>query len=388
MRIQWVELGIVAVAAFLIGGLAYLTQRSATAPPPSVPSTFDTGRSGYRALFETLRAAGVPVRHFGHVAARLDPDVRTLVIAIDEDALSGNVFSQGPGETKGVTQVLERFVKGGGRLIEIDTKFAGKDDIAPQVGTSKPAPKGTSDAIVVANAPQTRGVERVEGPIDAVFPFGSSVGVPLLANASGVVATRSTYGKGDVVAITAPSLFANLNLDRAQNAVFAYDLTAGRGPVAFDDYLYGFDEEACTMVLPLVGDISHLPFGLGDMVCWYRAMPKPVQVATWIVLAIVALALVGANVPFAPPVPREAPDERDTSAYLRSMGALMRRARAGAAAIAAFAADARRRARGMGNRSTTNALAELDRLAAIPHPVEAVVLRAARIDYELRKDRT
>ncbi|MBV8490884.1 MAG: DUF4350 domain-containing protein [Candidatus Eremiobacteraeota bacterium] len=374
MRARPLEIGILVVAALAIGFLAYANQAGRSARPASVPSTFDTGRNGYRALYEVLRQSGVPVRRLGRVAARLDPSVRTLVMAIDEDALdSGTPLSGGPDEGADLTGVLQRFVRGGGRLIEIDTQFAGASDVAPNVGTSKAAPKGTTAAIALASFPETRGVDAVEGPIDAIFPFASSVGVPLLANRSGVVATRSPYGKGDVIAVTAPALFSNAYLARAQNATFAYDLVAGRGPVAFDDYLYGYEEDFC----------EERFFGFG---CLYRAMPHPVQVAAWIVLGALALALIGANVPFAPPVPLEPPDERDTSAYVASMGALMRRARAGKAAIAAFAGDARRRARSRTNQRFAGALAELDRLAEPAHPSEAAVLRAAHLHYELRKD--
>jgi hypothetical protein len=367
MKSRRLEIGILAVAVIAIGVMAYANQVAVAPRPASVPSTFDTGRNGYRALFEVLHAAGVPVSRFGHVLALLDPGVRTLIVTGYEDE-AGAI----PLDAQDVA-ALQRFVRGGGRLIEIDTQFAGKNDIAPSVGTSQKAGQ-SNGAIAIALVAETQGVESVAGPIDSVFGFGSSVGVPLLANASGVVATRSRYGKGDVVAVTAPSLFANANLDRGQNATFAYDLVAGHAPVAFDDYVHGYDDDAC--------DDGYL-FGLD---CLYRAMPRPVQIATWIVVAIVVFALIGANVPFAPPVPLEPPDERDTSAYLASMGALMRRARAGAAAIAAFAADARRRTRARGSRSAIDAAAELDRLATIPHPMEAAVLRAARLDFELRKE--
>ena len=239
--------------------------------------------------------------------------------------------------------VLKEFVRNGGRLVEIDADFGGNDDVAPRVGISRPAPSGTHGAIAIADNRYTRGVERVRGPIDALFTFGSSVGTPLLANARGVVATRSAYGKGEVVAVTAPSLFANAHVGERDNATFAYDAIAGHGPIAFDEYVHGYDD---------------------DMTFW-QALPVPVRGALVLVAAVVVLALAGANLPFAPPVPLEPPDERDTSAYLRSMAALMRRARAASAAIAAVCADARRRARGKGDRDAAISLAELDRLAAV-----------------------
>ncbi len=102
--------------------------------------------------------------------------------------------------------------------------------------------------------------------------------------------------------------------------------------------------------------------------------------------AIVVLALIGANVPFAPPLPAKPPDERDSSAYVDAMAALMRRARAVRAATTLFAADAIRRARGRENPGVRAAVADLERLRDLPHPSDAVLVRAAAIDFQLRKD--
>ena len=128
--------------------------------------------------------------------------------------------------------------------------------------------------------------------------------MPLLADDRGMVADLS-LGKGEVVAITVPTLFSNAHLLDADNLAFAYDVVAGHGPVAFDEYVHGYDD---------------------DVTLW-QALPQPVRAAAWVVAAIVGLALIGANVPFAPPIPAEPPDERDSSAYVDAMAALLRRAR-------------------------------------------------------------
>jgi hypothetical protein len=139
----------------------------------------------------------------------------------------------------------------------------------------------------------------------ALFSFAEREGVPLLANDKGVVAMAYAYGKGEVVAISAPALFANAQLGSADNAQFVYDVVTGHGPAAFDEYVHGYD----------------------DSLTLWTALPQPVHVAVWILVAIVLLAIVGANVPFAPPLPAEGPDERDSSAYIDAMAALAQRAR-------------------------------------------------------------
>ena len=192
--------------------------------------------------------------------------------------------------------------------------------------------------------------------------------MPLLAAGGGTVALAYLYGKGEVVAISAPALFGNAQIARADNARFAYDLLAGRGPVVFDERPHGYAVDKS----------------------FWEALPNPVRVAFWIVCSIVALALIGANVRFAPPIPLDPPDERDSSAYLRAMAGLLRRARSARAAIGVFADDASRRARRHPDLAPENAeaVAQLAQLREISHPGDAVLIRAATLDARLRKDLT
>ena len=74
---------------------------------------------------------------------------------------------------------------------------------------------------------------------------------------------------------------------------------------SFDEYVHGYDEG----------------------VTFWNALPAAVHTAVYLTIAIVVLALVGANVPFVPAIPLEPPDERDSSGYIDAMAALMRRAR-------------------------------------------------------------
>ncbi|MEO6835190.1 MAG: DUF4350 domain-containing protein [Candidatus Tumulicola sp.] len=360
MRARRVEITLLAGGLTLLALLAYGRQQAQQGGTPSIYSTYDVGPNGYRALYEVLRRSGVPVRRFDRVLPLLDADVRTLIIS----AYAGDPSAKGLDANDAAG--LRRFVAGGGRLVVLDTDFAGPHDFTPGVGTSIPA--HARDAIVLAKNRYTSGVIAVRAPIDAVFPFVQRRGMlPLLANDRGIAATSYHMGKGEVVAITVPALFGNAHLREGDNLAFAYDVVAGHGQAAFDEYVHGYDDD------------------LG----FWQALPAPVRAAFWIVCAIVGLALIGANVPFAPPVPVDPPDERDSSAYVGAMAALMRRARAARAATAIFAADAGRRARGRENvEGLRDSAAELEELAAIARPSDAVLVRAAILDFHLRKDRT
>ena len=67
MKRHRLELTIVIVAALVIGLLAYGRQAAHNALPHSTYSSNDTGPNGYRALYEMLRSANVPVSRFSRV---------------------------------------------------------------------------------------------------------------------------------------------------------------------------------------------------------------------------------------------------------------------------------------------------------------------------------
>lgn len=290
------DVAIVAGAALVLVLLAY---GSATTPPRhvSVLSTYDTGPNGYRALYEVLRHAGAPVRRFERVMGVLDPSVKTLIVTGYEADPSLKPLDQHD------ASAIRRFVEGGGHFVAIDSDFAGRNDITPGIGTTQPAT--ASEAIALARNAYTGGVERVRGPVESVFPFNEMHGVPLLANERGLVAISYRLGRGEIVAITAPALFANRHLRDADNLRFAYNAIANHGTAVFDEYVHGYD----------------------DRVTLWAALPQPVRAAVWIVVAIVILALVGANVRAAPAKLVAEPDERDSSAYITSLAELMRRSR-------------------------------------------------------------
>jgi len=344
----------IGITAFVVLSIEH--DRAHRGTPPSTYSTYDTGPNGYRALYAVLLGAGVPVRRFGHALGTLDSaGLQTLVVS--------NYDNEPSARPLGVRDrdALARFVRGGGRLVVLDTGFAGSEDIVPAVGVSKPV--RAYGAIALARNRYTAGVRSVAAVIDAAFPFAMRSGQPLLANRSGIVAALYSYGKGDVVAITAPNLFSNASLRDADNAAFAYDVVAGHGPAAFDEYVHGYDED------------------LG----FWEVLPAPARAAFWIVVAIVVLALIGANVPFAPPFAPPDADTRDSAAYVTAMAALLRRSRGAGMLVARFADDAVRRARGRNDPQLRHAIEELQRLRNAP-PSDAALVRAAAIAYQLRKE--
>ncbi|MDQ2993012.1 MAG: hypothetical protein M3R30_09380, partial [Candidatus Eremiobacteraeota bacterium] len=263
--------------------------------------------------------------------------------------------------------VLRRFLHDGGRLVVLDDDFGGEGDAEIGLPGSHKV-EHRAGAIALAGANEIPGVVSIAGSIPALFPLAIPKATPLLASDGATVALAYPFGKGEVVAISAPALFGNSNLAKADNARFAYDLLAGRGRIAFDERPHGYAV---------------------DKSLW-DALPQPTRWAFWIVCAVVGLALIGANVRFAPPIPLDPPDERDSSAYVRAMASLLRRAHSARAAIGTFYEDGQRRARRHPDLppESASAIDELARLHNISRPGDAVLIRAATIDARLRKDLT
>lgn len=159
------------------------------------------------------------------------------------------------------------------------------------------------------------------------------------------------HGGGTVLHLKAAD-YTNLALSRhPRRAQTIYDAVAGKGVVAFDERAYGYDRTRSI----------------------WSVLPPAVHVAIALAALAVLLALIDANVRFAPPITREPPADRDSSDYLRSMASLLRRGRAGRTAIERFA------------RAYPQS-AQLEQLAAITRPNDALVQRAAAIFAALRKD--
>lgn len=288
---------LIAAALFLI--VAYERSTIAGERKPSIFSTYDTGANGYRALFEVLHKAGAPVRRWEAPLGALDPSIRTLIVTSYEF----EDFSTSHPLNERDAAALKRFVSAGGRLVAIDSQFAGSSDAAPAVGSTVSGSGG--NAIPLSDNAFTAGVERVEGSIDWIFPFSEKRGVPLLANGKGIVAMWYRVGRGDVIAITAPALFGNESLRNGDNLRFAYNVISTHGVAAFDEYVHGYSE-APTM---------------------WGVLPPAVRAAVWIVVALAVVALIGGNVPFAPPLRLPGSGERTSADYITAIAELMRRSR-------------------------------------------------------------
>ncbi len=348
----WLAVAIVVVVALTLA-------RPEERATPSTYSSYDTGPNGYRALYEVMRKEGVPT-------SRLERELGTLREFHGTLVVSQGTFLDALGSVD--VQRLAALVRAGARLVVlgnvVDASGAQTLHVPGAVTIAQ-----TMVATRVARDSDTDGVTEVTATMTSAFSLRKEPRIRTLLAAGGKsVAVALSLGKGSIVAITAPGIFSNAVLARDQNARFAYDVLSSNGALLFDERVHGYAVGASM----------------------WDVLPQSVRGAVWLAVAMLALAIIGSLFRSAPPIALAPPRLRDSSAYVASMAALLRRAHAGAAAIERFAEDAARLARnrpGGGKRPDIVAqLALLETLRASTHPDDSALLVAARADAYVRKE--
>ncbi|HKU67817.1 MAG TPA: DUF4350 domain-containing protein [Candidatus Baltobacteraceae bacterium] len=345
----------IALAAVAILGVLRASQH---AVQQSEPSTYDTGVNGYAALYDVLAREGARVERFELPIGELTRGTGTLVLA-GKGALSAAAPSSS------ALAYLDRWVRAGGRLVVLD-ESPGRDArrTLSLPATRRLAARQTLAEAGCAFAPALRGA-RVAGSFEAGYAPECSVRHATVISAGSLAAGIAyPHGRGIVVAVTTPAIFDNLHVSQAANAKAAYAIL-GRGAIAFDERVHGYAAGRT----------------------FWEVLPRPVRIAIAVALAAVLLAVIGANLPFAPPYSAQGSGERDSSAYIASLARMLERGRAAPEAIARIAARCERvLANKAGDERARMLLRELRTLQATPRPGPQDVLHAGRIYARVRKD--
>lgn len=319
-------------------------------------STYDSGRNGYRALYDVLRHEGLPVTRFERVIGLLDPRTKTLVLS--SNSLESGAIAAVSDMSVADAARLRTFVERGGRLVLLggraypSLRKALNIPLLSSTASKSLAVPGAQVFAPVVHVAMNAGVASVYAPASMLFSFAVAPdALPVLANRRGIFAFEVQRGKGRVIEVAAPNVWSNAYLARRDNARFAYSVLAGSGPIAFDERVHGYALDKS----------------------FWAALPTNVHIAVYIVIALVLLWLIEANFFALPDRQREVVDERDSGAYLDAMASLLRRARAGAAVIARFADE-------------RSDLAALQQLRGLSRPNDAEVLHAAQLFLSLRKE--
>jgi len=366
-------LGMLALAVF--AALAFVRQAQERAAPSSVPSSYDTGRLGYRALYDLLGQQGFQVSRFEDHHQLLNASITTLVFATGEGAPDPQAF------TRNDVIAIKRWTAAGGHLIVLSSRYDLGDAVLGLPASRSQQLMTVAHPVFPALLP---GVRSVRGIFAGGFAYDAAPkAVPLLATHKNLVALRYRMGKGFVVAFTDAALFGNQRLALADNARLAYDLfAAAPGAIAFDEAIHG---------------------NIGGDSFW-SVLPAPAHAAAYLLLVATLLAALGSAVRFAPPVELAPADERGSGDYISAMGRLLARAKAAGKAVRDDAEPVMRAVRRSVNapadapmkvvveRLKSGALQrsvrELHHLTQLDHPSDRELLRAGALCARLRKDFT
>jgi hypothetical protein len=355
-RKRAVDLVVLIVALALVAVLGALRSAQNTAQQ-SEPSTYDTGVNGYAALYDVLAREGTRVERFERPIAELTHGDGALVIA-GKGALSAAAASPG------APAFLDRWVRGGGKLVILGD--SGGQAVVRALGLPKVHRFKTLNRAVAACAfaRSVRGAQ-IAGIFDGGYtracePKRASV-FAAGSYAAGIAYTR---GRGTVVLVATPTVFDNLHVAQKANARAAYALL-GDTSVAFDERVHGYAAGRT----------------------FWEVLPQPMRIAIGIALGAVLLAILGANLPSAPPYEVRAPEERDSGAYIASLARMLERGGAAHEAIRRIAERCDRALSGRPNDERARMLLrELRTLEATPRPGPHDVLQAGRIFARVRKD--
>jgi hypothetical protein len=397
-RLRRLPFGELIFIALLVGALATLTalrEQRPQRPAYDTYSSYDAAGGGYRAWDALLARLGIAVARFEERPAFLDRSIDTLIVS--EPAPGAREGEH----TRADDDALADWVRAGGRLVLLgDDRFFERDKEArrskQRAGKPPPTateqPKRTSPARTAAPierdvteiVPEWRaaGIGRLVTAVDD--RFSPRPGERVLArDALGALALRYAYGKGEVLAVADRTLFTNRRIASADHARLAYLLGTPRAAgarVSFDESIHGF-------VAP-----EH----------WWAIVPRPFLVAVVLVLAVLAIALLGAAIRLGPPVSAEPPREPNSAEFIDSLAALLarggatgkalrdtfhetRRVLAAALDVAADAPPERLAAR-IERADLRGNFLELAKLSEAGNVSPASLVRGAVLAYHLRKE--
>lgn len=355
-RNRTLDIAIVCTALALVLLLAVL-RAARPAAEFSQPSTYDTGGNGYAALYELLAREGVAVRRFERPIGELAERGGALVLSGDRA-----LFAAAPGA--GALRALDAWIRRGGTLVVLgDTMQRDRDAL----GLPQPREMAKSGiAVAECGLERLRGL-RAGGEFTVGFRPACGRARKTLLRASGkAVALAYGRGQGTVVIVSTPSVFANRELVQHGNAALAYALFGGLGPVAFDERIHGHAAGRT----------------------FWQVLPEPMRVAIVLACIAVALAVIGANLPFVPAAPIEPPAERDSGAYIASLARMLQRGGAAREILARLERHAEMvlAPRSASDDRARSLLVAFQALTTHPRPGVREVLAAGRLFASVQKE--
>jgi hypothetical protein len=352
------EVTIVLASLALLVALAGL-RASQREQQHTVPSTYDTGANGFAALYDMLGGEGVRVDRYELALAQLRPARGSALVIAGDGALDAVLDSPGDPRT------LDAWIRQGGMVVVFDGAISRRTRDAlhlPAVHETKQRPVQQTGCAVV---PALRGAS-VDGTFASAYAAACAADrASLLQSGRDAAAMAYRRGAGVIVLFTTSTPLDDLHISHPGNARLAYALFAGR-TVLFDERYYGHDATGG----------------------FWQVLPQPMRIAVLVALAALLFAILGANLPFAPPFAANPPDERDSGAYIASLAQMLARGGAAHEVIARLAAACEQAlsARAGADERARMLLREMRTLQATPSPGPHEVLQAGHIFARVQKE--
>jgi len=343
-------------------------------------SSFDTRSGGYRAWYELLAREGITVERFERRPAFLEGSVATLISA---EPLEFVLETSGaPGLTPADAEALERWTRGGGRLVllgngDLSSLIAGDVRLAHWVREVR-----TVRLAFVSPSLRAFGVERLGAAGSRRLLLNGRV-QPLVADRHGALVVRVPYGKGEVIQVADQSIFTNATIATPDRARLAFALAAMQplrtGTIAFDESRHGY-------FVP-----EH----------WWAVMPAPLMWSLALTCLAVAIAVIGGAIRLGPALSPPTRREPTSSEYIDALAELYARAHATRKAIGDAYASARLAAtraldlasdaadREIGARLPEPANAEFAELGSLARggaADSATLVRSVTLAYRIRRE--
>ena len=343
---------VIGVALVLLAVLT--TLRASLTESYSVPSTYDTGVSGYAALYSLLAREGVAVDRFEQPLSGLFARHGALIVAGDD---ATELLAPQSSDLR----ALDAWVRGGGTLVLLGSTrpeildLPRLADLHESLARSGCALAGSSQGLLIAGDFTEGMARRCDRKVKTIL---------LAAGRS--VATVYARGRGSVVFVTTPSVFDNSHLALRDNAAFAYALLSGIGTIAFEERIYGH--------------------ATGNS--FWQVLPAPMRAAIVLSCVAVLLAILGANLPFAPPHEARATGERDSSEYIASLSRMLERGGAAREVVKRLCAQVLGVTVPLaaGDQDAQTLADEARRLQALLHPRVEDVVAAGRLFARVHKE--
>ncbi len=202
----------------------------------SMPTSFDSGRNGHKALFLLLEKTGYSVERFQEKADMLNStDIRQTLVIVQP--------FPGMLSRERVDKIYEWMSQGNNLLIIDDKDNELYKFLA--VSTKVEMTEETVISDFSAQNPAADNVNKVEilGKTRLHLPpLGSHPFQVLLEDDSGVICAETQINRGSVIVLSAPDIITNLNISNNDNVIFIANIfrLLNSETILFDETIHGY----------------------------------------------------------------------------------------------------------------------------------------------------